>query len=138
MKSYGNLELAEGSDIVNMTVATGTTLPATTANIAELFYKTGTAAGLYVYNGSSWTNLSLAASGGNTLSYAYQQSTASTTWNINHNLNTTNITYSFMVYVSSTLTPIMPSALSIIDANNITVTFSVAYTGTATIVGSLA
>jgi len=53
MKIYG-AELAEGSEITNMTVATGTAFPGN-ANKGEMFFRTDTDI-LYVYNGTSWTS----------------------------------------------------------------------------------
>jgi hypothetical protein len=134
MKSYGNLDMAEGTEVINLTVNHGETLPTTTANMAELFYKTGTSAGLYVFTGSSWVNISTA---GAVTSYNFVQATPSTTWNINHNLNTTNVTYSFSVYVGETLTPVLPAGIVIADNNTISVTFSQAFTGKATLIASL-
>jgi hypothetical protein len=87
-----------------------------------------------VYNGSTWINTSAA---GSVVSYNHIQSTASATWNIAHNLGTTNLTYNFSVYISSVLTPIFPAAIVFTDANNIVVTFSQTYTGVATLVGAL-
>lgn len=134
MKSYGNLDMAEGTEVINLTVNNGPTLPTTTANIAELFYKTGTSAGLYVYNGSSWVNTSAA---GSVVSYNHVQSSASSTWSIAHNLGTLNLTYNFSVYISTVLTPIFPATIVFTDTNNIVVTFSQTYTGVATLVGVL-
>lgn len=50
MKSFG-ITLAEGSDISNLTVDSGTAFPAE-ANIGELFYLTGK--GLHLFNGDKW------------------------------------------------------------------------------------
>jgi len=47
------LDLIEGSDINNLVVDSGAAFPST-PNAGELFYKTTTTAGLYVYDGSNW------------------------------------------------------------------------------------
>lgn len=65
------IQLIEGSDIANLTVASGTSFPASPAT-GELFYKTTATAGLYVYDGSGWVSAgsgavtSVAVSGGST------------------------------------------------------------------------
>lgn len=58
------IALTEGSVISNMTVATGTTLPdvSTLATTGELFYKTGSTPGMYVYDGSAWTAVASSSS----------------------------------------------------------------------------
>lgn len=135
MKSYGNLELSEGSDFINLTVTSGSTLPTQFPTLGELFYKTGTDVGLYVYTGTVWQNLSVPATTV-PISFVHTQSVASNTWVIAHNLNTLNVTYSFKILIDTVLTPVMPNALVITDANTITVTFGASYTGSATIIGS--
>lgn len=54
MKMYG-MDLAEGSEITNITVPSGTSFPAND-NIGELFYKTDEDK-LYVRNNSTWIAL---------------------------------------------------------------------------------
>ena len=54
MKVYGNVTLSEGSDISNMTVASGQTYP-DAANKGEIFYHD--ASGLAVYTGSVWKSI---------------------------------------------------------------------------------
>lgn len=54
MKIYG-MDLAEGSEITNITVPSGITFP-TNDNIGELFYKTDEDK-LYVRNNSTWIAL---------------------------------------------------------------------------------
>lgn len=58
MKFYG-VDVAEGSEISNASIAIGDTLPTTAPNTGELFYKTGASAGLYIYDGTVWVNVSL-------------------------------------------------------------------------------
>lgn len=137
MKSYGDLELAEGSDFINLTVSSGSVLPTTTPNIGELFYKTNTAPGLYVYTGSAWYNLSSGVSS-TVVSYVFTKAEASNIWTITHNLNTLNVTYSFTVLIDSTPTQIVPKTLIVVDANTISVSFNQSYAGSATIIGSTA
>ena len=50
MKTYG-IELAEGSDISNLTVDSGTSFPAE-PSVGEMFYVTGV--GLHLYDGQKW------------------------------------------------------------------------------------
>lgn len=58
------LQFTDTSGAVNFIVQSGNNLPASGNNIAELFYKTGTDAGLYVYTGLEWA---LTSSGGSSL-----------------------------------------------------------------------
>lgn len=54
MKNYGNIDLAEGSKILNATIASGTSFPVA-ASIGELFFITSAAnKGIYYYDGDSW------------------------------------------------------------------------------------
>lgn len=48
------LTLQEGATIENLTVATGSSFPVG-ENLGELFYKTGSNSGLYIYNGTDWS-----------------------------------------------------------------------------------
>ena len=52
---FDGINLAEGSVISNLTVASGTTFP-TTASLGELFYLTTGTVGLYIFDGSTWNN----------------------------------------------------------------------------------
>lgn len=61
MKIYG-VNLAEGSEIVNLTVATGSAFPSN-ANIGELFFRTDSPnVGLYIHDGSAWSEVLTGAS----------------------------------------------------------------------------
>lgn len=53
---FDGINLAEGSDIVNLTVASGIDFP-NEPSLGELFYKTSSPIGLYVYNSSSWEQI---------------------------------------------------------------------------------
>lgn len=129
MKIYG-INLAEGTQITNTTVATGHTFP-NHPNEGELFYKVGQ--GLYVYNGSSWVLIGVENIGG----YVFQQSTPSATWNIEHNLGTTNLQITTYVNMNDVLTTVLPQNITINDQDNITITFSTSYTGKVVITGVL-
>lgn len=48
-----SISLFEGSNASNLTVSAGPSFPST-ANVAELFYLTGSDPGLYIYDGSIW------------------------------------------------------------------------------------
>jgi hypothetical protein len=48
---FDGITLTEGSQILNTSIATGSSFPAS-ANLGELFYKTSV--GLHVYDGTSW------------------------------------------------------------------------------------
>jgi phage-related tail fiber protein len=50
---FDGIKLAELSDITNLTVASGSSFPSD-PSLAELFYKTSSTVGLYVYDGSTW------------------------------------------------------------------------------------
>ena len=62
MKIYGNVTLSEGSDVKNLTIATGSVYPSN-ANVGELFYHSVN--GLMVHNGTTW----IPASNTSTISY---------------------------------------------------------------------
>jgi phage-related tail fiber protein len=55
MQFYG-IDLVEGSEITNLTVAAGSNFP-DLPNDGELFYKTGNDEGLHLYHDSSWVRL---------------------------------------------------------------------------------
>lgn len=52
---FDGINLAEGSTVQNLTVQSGDTFPAN-ATVGELFYKTGSGQGLFVYDGGTWVN----------------------------------------------------------------------------------
>ena len=52
---FDGINLAEGSTVQNLTVQSGDTFPAA-ATVGELFYKTGSGQGLFVYDGGTWVN----------------------------------------------------------------------------------
>jgi hypothetical protein len=62
MKQFG-ITLAEGTDIGNLTVDSGDSFPGS-PSLGELFYKTGTGVGLYVYNGTDWVAAGTGGGGG--------------------------------------------------------------------------
>jgi len=62
MKHYG-LNIAEGTEITNTTVATGTADPSVTPNTGELFFRTDLGK-LRVHDGTSWTSLLETGDGG--------------------------------------------------------------------------
>jgi len=64
-------------------------------------------------------------------SYTHTQATASTTWNINHNLGTMAPIIDTYIYVNSVLTKILPLSVTVTDAYNAVITFSSARSGTA-------
>jgi len=75
-----------------------------------------------------------------TLLYAYvhTQWVAATTWNINHNLNTTDLVFAIF---DATNEAIVPDTFTIVDADNVTITFTWAIDGKAVLTvvwGSLA
>lgn len=77
MKS-SSIQLTEGSDIGNLTVDSGPSFPQN-PNIAELFYLTSGATGLYVHNGSSWNLLS----GSSTKMFRQTVTTTNGIWTVN-------------------------------------------------------
>jgi len=66
-----------------------------------------------------------------TSSYIHNQTTNATTWNIQHNLETTNV----LVQVYDTNgNKVIPEEINIVDKNNITITFSTNFAGKALII----
>ncbi|MEM4260927.1 MAG: hypothetical protein QXG00_06835 [Candidatus Woesearchaeota archaeon] len=127
MKIYGG-EVAEGSNIKNLTVASGEDFP-NTPNAAELFYRLDENK-LYLYNGSQWVELSALA----VSTYKHTQASASTTWIISHNLNSIDILFEIYVDIGgSDYKPILPNDFSFTNSNTITLTFSSAQSGYAII-----
>lgn len=87
---------------------------------------------LKVYDGSTW--LVLTSSVAPSTKYTHTQGSASATWNINHSLGTTDLVYSVYVQVGPNMVPIIPNDIAFVDANNITITFSMAYAGKAVLI----
>lgn len=118
MRIYGG-QVAEGSNISNLTVASGTSFPSN-ANVAELFYRTDESK-LYVHNGTTWVELSVSP----VTTYKHTQLSASTSWTIIHNLNSIDILYNIYVDIGENIyKPILPDDFDFTDSNTITVTFS--------------
>lgn len=66
--------------------------------------------------------------------YVFVQSSASTTWTITHNAGTTNVSaqiYNSFSGANAAGSIILPDEITIVDINNITVTFQAAQSGTA-------
>jgi hypothetical protein len=63
--------------------------------------------------------------------YVHTQGTASTSWTVQHNLNTLKPVIDVFVNHNSTLEKILPQRIEVINENTITVTFSTAFTGEA-------
>jgi len=63
--------------------------------------------------------------------FTYTQTTASTTWNINHGLNLTCPVIQVYINYEGGVQRIIPLSVSVVDANNLTVTFSEAQSGYA-------
>lgn len=130
MKIYG-VDLAEGSQITNTTVASGTSYPSN-PNVGELFYLTSGTVGLYIHNGSTWLSLASASMVG----YTHVQSSGATTWTITHNMGTTNVQIStYIDDTGGTFAKIIPQSERIIDTNTVEVVFSTNRTGKVILVG---
>jgi hypothetical protein len=136
MKMYG-IDLAEGSEIANSVIASGTTLPGS-PDIGELFYLNAGAPasdGLYVYNNAAaWQKLSLPSS--STVTFRHTQTTPSATWNIVHNLGTTAI--QITTYIDDgggTFAKIIPQNERILNANTVEVNFSTTFAGQVVLIG---
>lgn len=64
-------------------------------------------------------------------SYNFVQSTASNTWIIPHNLNSSNVVIDVYINNGGTIEKIIPLNIQVTDVNTITVTFSSAQIGYA-------
>jgi hypothetical protein len=67
--------------------------------------------------------------------YSFSQDTPAATWTINHNLNTPNITMDTMVYFNGNLEKIIPYDVIATNNNTMTVYFTSAQYGRATLAG---
>jgi len=137
MKMYG-VDLAEGSEILNSVIASGSAFPSL-PDVGELFFlNAGVPAtdGLYVYNNaSSWQSISLPPNS-STVTHKHLQSTPATTWTVAHNLGTTSI--QITTYVddgSGTYAKIIPQSEIILDVNTVEIRFSTNFTGQVILIG---
>lgn len=107
----------------------GTVAPANPL-LGQPWYDTQTAQ-LKIYTGTEWVAITSSVA-----SYNHTQTVAAASWTINHNLGTlTPFIADVNVYVNTSngVKMMMPSDISFIDANNITVSFTSAYTGYAVV-----
>lgn len=87
----------------------------------QVWFDTG-AGQLKIWNGSSWGAVT-----GNVTSYTHTQSSSAATWTINHNLGLTSpyiATVDFYVDRGAGPKMIIPSDISFVNGNQLTVTFS--------------
>jgi hypothetical protein len=131
MKHYG-IEIAEGSDVVNLTIDHNSAFPGT-PNVGELFFKTGSGAGLYFHDGTNWNQVV----SGNTTGFVGTVTTPSSSWSINHNLNNSNLQFTVYVDDGASQVIISPLSITVIDANNIQIDFTKTYTGKVVIIAVL-
>lgn len=83
----------------------------------------------------SWQVLNQSPSNSSQIgSFTFIQPTPDTTWNIVHNLNSTNLVYNIYVDVAGTLTPIMPSTVTFVNDNTLQITFSAPRSGKIAII----
>ena len=68
------------------------------------------------------------------VTFNFQQSTPSTTWNINHNLNCKPVVDTFIM-VDGVSTKVFPQKVLIVDDDTVVVSFSAPTTGAARLVG---
>lgn len=68
--------------------------------------------------------------------YSFSQDTPASTWTINHNLNSANITIDTMVNFGGNLEKVIPYDVVATNTNTLTVTFTSAQTGKATVAGA--
>lgn len=66
--------------------------------------------------------------------YTHTQTTAATSWNVNHNLNTHPVV-DVLYDDAGVLTKMLPLSITYVDANNIVIAFSVARAGVARLAG---
>lgn len=66
-------------------------------------------------------------------SYTHTQDTPSDSWTINHNLNTLAPIIDTFIEVEGVVTKILSSSVVVVDANNVTVTWTSPRTGIAAI-----
>lgn len=69
-----------------------------------------------------------------TAGYVHDQSVASVTWNINHNKNTNTPVIDFWTIDDAKYVKVFPLSIQVIDADNVTATFSSARSGKAMVV----
>jgi hypothetical protein len=131
MKHYG-IEIAEGADVVNLTIDHNSSFPGT-PNVGELFFKTGSGAGLYLHDGTNWNQVV----SGNTTGFVGTVTTLSSSWSINHNLNNSNLQFTVYVDDGASQVIISPLSITVIDANNIQIDFTKTYTGKVVIIAVL-
>jgi hypothetical protein len=113
----------------NFASATAPTAPLTGA----LWFDLNVGA-MKMYDGTSWGILNAVANAAAAASYRHTQSTSAMTWTIAHGLNLAApyiANTSFFVNVSGAVKPIIPSDVTFIDANHLSVTFTTGYTGYA-------
>jgi hypothetical protein len=66
--------------------------------------------------------------------YTHTQASASSSWAVPHNLNTTAPMVSVVLLMNGVNTVVVPQSIAIVDANNITIGFTIPVTGSARIV----
>lgn len=79
--------------------------------------------------GGTLQGITLAGSG--IRKYILSESVASSTWNIPHNLGSTNV---IVQVVDGSGFVLIPNNIQIVDANNVQITFDTAQTGTARVI----
>lgn len=82
---------------------------------------------LKVYDGTNWLVIDATLSA--STKYTHTQTISASTWNVNHNLNTTDLVFSTYIQVGPDLVPIIPNNIVFVDNDNLDVTFSTSYTG---------
>lgn len=69
------------------------------------------------------------------MEFNFTQASTSSTWVINHNLNSTSVVIDVFVYVGADLLKILPMSVVETTDNTVTVTFSTPYAGIARVLG---
>jgi hypothetical protein len=65
------------------------------------------------------------------MAYTHTQSSANTTWNVKHSLDTLIPVVDVWISVEGTPTVLIPESIKVIDANNIQIFFTTAIAGSA-------
>ena len=133
--SYGWGEAIQQGVASVMCNFSGPQAPANPAN-GQLWFDTSSNL-LKIYINPAWSIVNQVSGSTNQMSsFTHIQSNASTTWTINHNLNSGNLVWNLYVDVNGVMKPMMPADVTLDTPNMMTLTFTVARAGRVAIIKS--